>query len=223
VAARFLLLMVVIAFFGSLVHRIPFGPNNDAFRATMWTAPLVALGLAVTLERVRTAIRSRGRTSRLVFDAFLFVAAALLLLAPIGVRRPYPSAGGAATADVMSHLRPDDVLLIARPTIFSFAYYANTPVRIQPNANLVQGFLPRFKDQRLVPVDFLTSAQRSKVDAAVRTATRVFVLDSNNVRDGLRTYREALDQQISQNGFVRVNTRKVRGTSITIWARPPAG
>jgi hypothetical protein len=149
----------------------------------------------------------------------VFVCAAVLLTTPIGVRRPYPSGAQAATARVLPTLGPKDVVLISRPAMFSVAFYANTPVRLQEAHDQIQGMLPHFADRRIVPVNFLGKAQLATIDSALARADRVFLIDSNNDRAGYRTYRAQLNDELTKQGFKRAGVSPAKGASIAVWHR----
>ena len=219
IAARFLIALVLLSFLGAIAQRVPFGPDVAAIRAALWMVPIIAFGLAVVLQRLRRICVARGRLARIAFDVVLFAGAVLLLFTPIGVRRPYPNAAHAATQQVLASIGPDDVVLITRPAMFSFALDTDTPVRIQADPDLIQGFIPRFKDKRFVPVDFLSTEQRRAIDRAVRSADRVLVVDSNNDPAGYAKYRRDIASQLEQQGFEREKVTTVNRASIAVYRR----
>jgi hypothetical protein len=225
VAARFMLAMIVLAFGGAIIGRVPFGPGSAAFRASLWLAPVVAFGLAAVLEGLRRALASRGPVARRVFDVAALALAIVLVVSAVGVSRPYPNGARAATKQVMATIGPDDAVLITRPGMYSFALYADTPVRMRPMANKIQGFLPAFDDPRLHPVDFLDQLQRRELDVALRSVDRVFVVDSNNDRTGLKDYRFSLAVDLVMHGFEQESTTLVERASVAVWVRStdPAG
>jgi hypothetical protein len=219
IAARFMLIMIVIAIGGALAGRIPFGPEQGAFRAVLWMTPVVAFGLAAVLERARRAIAERGERARIGFDVAAFALAVVLLLSAVGVRRSYPPASLAATRQVMASIGPDDAVLITRPTIYSFALNADTPVRLHATPELLQGIAPVFRDPRLHPVDFLTAAQRRKIAEALTPVDRVYVVHSRNDPNGYKKYLLQLALEIRQQGFEQTRSSNVKGSTITVWDR----
>ncbi len=103
--------------------------------------------------------------------------------------------------------------------MYSFALDADTPVRIQADPDLIQGFIPRFKDKRFVPVDFLSTEQRRAIDRAVKSADRVLVVDSNNDPAGYAKYRRGIASQLEQQGFEREKVTFVNRASIAVYRR----
>ena len=86
----------------------------------------------------------------------------------------------------MAEIGPHDVVLITRPTMYTFALDAGTPVRLRPTPDLVVGFAPRFKDKRLHPIDFLTKPTRDEVTRTVIPADRVFIVHSRADQSGYK-------------------------------------
>src|SRR5262249_61996484 len=112
-----------------------------------------------------------------------------------------------------------DVVLITRPAMYSVAFYADTPVRVQEAPGLIQGMLPRFADRRIVPVNSLSKAQLVTVDHALASADRVFVIDSNNDPTGYRTYRAQLNDELTKQGFKRGQVSRAQRATIAVWHR----
>ena len=89
--ARYLGLMLVLAFVGALAGKFPFGPTYDNFlssgsRYNLWTLPAMAVGLAALLQRARDLVRGHEILAR-VFDA------AVVAIADRGPRRGLPLPG----------------------------------------------------------------------------------------------------------------------------------
>ena len=64
VVARYLLLLLGVAFVGGLTGKVPFGPTQENLvapggRASMWLIPVLAVGLAAVLQRVHDSIPRR--------------------------------------------------------------------------------------------------------------------------------------------------------------------
>jgi hypothetical protein len=158
VAARYLLLVVVLAAGGSLVNRFPFGPSNGtrvealfsaAGRYTLWMVPALALGLAALAHRAhRWAARRDG--VRLALDAGVVLAAIAIIVA--GYERapqaPFPGSES-ATRFVDASLGPDDVAIVTSTSTFSFAISTTTPVGVQATPDHQVGFAPVYKDPRI--------------------------------------------------------------------------
>jgi hypothetical protein len=213
IAARLMIVLVAIAFVGSLMHKVPFGPTKDAVRVTLWLMPVVAFGLAVVLQRARQASARRSRRLRIGFDALAFSCAVLLLLTPIGVRRPYPPGWLAGTRTLMETIGPHDVVLIQWTTAFSFAFNADLPAQVQAMAG--PGFAPRFLDNRLQV--FEIGVQQEEVARLVNGADRVFVFEHNPDPTRYRPNRVELVQELKALGFVRESAALVNRASIAVY------
>jgi hypothetical protein len=215
-------LILVITVLGAFAHRIPLGPDRAGYRASIWLTPVVAFGLAVVLERVGRIATRRVR-GRAVFDGLLFALACLLLLTPLGVARTYENGARAATREAMAGAGPNDAVLVTRPTIFSFALYADTRVKLQPDAQLTQGFMPEFADRRVHPIDWLSPEQRQVLRDAVAKVDRVYVVDSQVDPRAYRSYRIDLALSLRANGFEPAGRRDLNGSTINVWRRVSPG
>ncbi len=172
VVGRFFVLMVGLAVVGSMATKFPFGPSSGAFRLTIWLTPIVAFGLAAVLQRVYRAAAARSPGTRIAFNVVVFACSGLLLASAIGARRAYPPGAALATRRVMAEAGPGDVVFITRGTMYTFALEAGTPVGVRPTPSLEVGFMPRFADKRLHPLDLLTSSTRSEITSALGKTER---------------------------------------------------
>jgi hypothetical protein len=219
VVGRFFVLLLGFAVLGSIASKFPFGPSSGAFRLTIWLSPIVAFGLAAVLQRGYRAAAERGRTTRFVFDAVAFGCAALLLVSALGARRPYPAGAALATRRVMAEAGPRDVLFITRGTIYTFALEANTPVGVRATPDLEVGFMPRFADRRLHPLDLLTSSTQVEIAFALAKKERAYVVDSLVDQDGYRKYRADLANMIGAAGFTLEKQSRVGTATVSVWVR----
>jgi hypothetical protein len=219
IAAQFMIALVLLAFLGALAKRVPFGPDADAFRVTLWLVPVVAFGLAVVLQRARRALAERETRLKIGFDVAAFSCAVLLLFTPIGVHRPYPPGWLAGTRLLLRQIGPHDVVLISRTQEFSVAFNADLPVRIQPSADTIEGFDPVFRDKRLHTVGFVTEQERAAVDRYVKSTDRVIVFEHNPDPNVYRPYRIELVKELRKQGFVRQSVKLVNQSSIVIYRR----
>ena len=218
IAARFMIVLVLLAFVGALAKRVPFGPNSETFRVTLWLVPIVAFGLAVVLQRVREPSPNAGPEQCSASTSSRSSCAGLLLLTPIGVRRPYPPGWQAATHRVMATIGPQDVVLVARTTMYSFAFNADLPIRIQPRPETVQGFDPLFRDKRLHTVGPLTASVRQDIDRVVKPVDRVVVFEPN-AANTYQPYRIELPKELKRQGFVRESVEVINHASIVVYRR----
>jgi len=228
VLGRFLVLMVLLAMVGSLAERVPFGSLKPTARVTLWLAPVVAFGLAAVLQRVYRAAAARGKRPRLAFDVAAFGLSALVLVSAIGVSRFYPPGATLATHRVMSQVGPQDVVIITRPTVYTFALDAGTPVRVRPTPDLTVGFMPKFADKRLHPIDFLTPAARNEIVSALKNTNRVYVVDSLADRaHWYKNYRKSIADLIGAQGFTLRRRPTIGRALVSVWQRagtqPAAG
>jgi hypothetical protein len=220
---RFLVLMVLLAMFGALAKRVPFGPTSSTARVTLWLAPIVAFGLATTLQRVYRAAAARGDAARLVFDVIAFGLSAVLLISAVGAHREYPHAGALAAKQAMAKAGPRDVVIVTRPEMFTFALEAGVPVRLRPTPDRIVGFTPHFKDPRIHAIDILSSGAKKEIVSALKNTNRAFVVDSTVDVQGYKQYRATLASLIAAQGFKPQLAKTRVGTGrVTVWVRNKA-
>lgn len=223
IRARFLLLSAMIAIAGSVVHLVPFGPyatGTGAGRVTLWLIPALAVGLATTLDLLRRALADR-RPLRIGLDA---VALGLVVVVLVGAGdngAPYP-AGGArdATRYVMHRLEERDVVWITRPTSFSFALAASSPLQLEPTPERAIGFLPDFADPRFVPIPDYELDSRT-LDASLADADRVWIVHAEVKRGPgpLEDLRRDLAARLDAAGFELRRSAEVGSTAVDLWLR----
>jgi hypothetical protein len=220
---RFLVLLVLLAMLGSVAKRVPFGPTAADVRVTLWLAPVVAFGLATVLQRVYGAVVARGNASRLTFNVVAFAVSALLLASVIGVRRIYPSGGALAAKEAMAEVGPQDVILITRPEMYTFALESGAPVNLHPTPGLIIGIAPRFKDKRVHPIDILSATAKAEIVAVLKKTNRALVVDSDAGRTAYKQYRSDLASLIASQGFKQQLRPTKFGTGrVTVWLRRDA-
>jgi hypothetical protein len=219
VVGRFFVLMVGLTVVGSTATKFPFGPSSGAFRVTIWLTPIVAFGLAAVLQRVYGAAAVRSPGSRIAFNVVAFACSGLLLASAIGTHRGYPPGAALATRRVMSEAGPGDVVFITRGTMYTFALEAGTPVHVQRNSSLEVGFMPRFADKRLHPLDFLTTSTRTEITSALGETERAYVVDSLVDPTGYQKYRTNLDNLIGASGFTLEKRSTVGTANVSVWVR----
>ena len=219
VVGRFFVLMVGLAVVGSTATKFPFGPSSGAFRVTIWLTPIVAFGLAAVLQRVYRAAAVRSPGSRIAFNVVVFACSGLLLASAIGAHRGYPAGAALATRHVMAEAGPGDVVFITRGTIYTFALEAGTPVQVRLNAGLEVGFMPRFADKRLHPLDFLTRSTRIEIAFALARTERAYVVDSLVDQKGYQQYRTDLADLIGASGFTLEKQSTVGTANVSVWVR----
>jgi hypothetical protein len=216
VPARFFAVLVLVAAGASLVGLIPFGPPRNIGRVTLWMIPGIALGLAAVLELLRGHLASR-RALQTGFDAMACAGAVLVLVSAFGVERPYPAGARSAIGEVVERVGKDDAIVITRPTSYSFALYADTPVALRPTPERSIGFLPDFSDDRIHVHDFTTTPE--EFDSFVAGADHVYVVHA--IIWGYRDYLFALSVDLALRGFQRVSTTTIRTGQVDVWRPAP--
>ena len=163
VAARYLALILFVAFVGGVVGRFPFGPTTSptdlgsAFsrgeRATLWLIPVIAVGLAATLQYLRGLVARRS-WPRLGFDVVVYALAAIVLATALKDATPYPPFPGSksATTFVESELGRHDAVIISRSSVWPYAVESKLEVSMQGRPDATNAFIPKFDDPRLHPV-----------------------------------------------------------------------
>jgi hypothetical protein len=216
IPARFLALMFVIALIGGMSHQIPFGPPIQLGRVSLWLIPAMALGIATVLELARRLIAGR-QAFRMGFDAIAVITSVLILLSATGAKYRYPAGARGATREVMAQLGAHDAVLVTRPTTYSFALYAHTPVSLQQTPNRAIGFLPVFTDARIHSHDFLTT--QKEFDGFVATADRVFVVHADVDPAGYGKYLFNIAIALTLRGFHRETETQVNTSHFDVWLR----
>jgi hypothetical protein len=82
------------------------------------------------------------------------------------------------------------------------------------------GFLPRFADTRLHPLDLLTdNSTLSEITSALDNTERAYVVDSRIGRTGYQQYRSQLAYMIRASGFTLENRSEVGTATVSVWVR----
>jgi hypothetical protein len=177
VVARYLLLLVAVAFVGGLLGRIPFGPSLrnpqvTGGRASLWLVPVMAVGLAAALQRIRSSLDVSG--FRLAMDVVAGAGAAIVLgFALEATPLPYPLPGAQPAVNFAeSNLGPSDSLLVVGPA-YSLAAESHFAPLFEGDPSGFPGFFPVFKDPR-IHTD-LYGVDPEQVAADVAHAKRVLV------------------------------------------------
>jgi hypothetical protein len=153
--ARFLLLLLAIAFVGSLLRQMPFGPavGNPVFpgtRATLWLLPSLALGLAFALELAHRVLSRTLPSAVLPLSiGFLFIAGVVLARNVDDAPR-YLDTGARSAQRWVEERRNDQDLVVALPTAtWSYAAEPGVDVRIRSAPDTLTGFSPQLSDPRV--------------------------------------------------------------------------
>jgi hypothetical protein len=216
VPARFLGLTVVVAAAGSVLGRVPFGPPRGLGRVSLWLVPVMAVGLASTLQAVRRRIAAQAALRR-AFDTILGVASAVVLISALGTDHPYPAGARSAIRNVMEMAEPGDAIVITRPTTYSFALYGDTPVDVKSTPERQIGFLPDFSDTGLLPHDFTTTP--AELEDFIGGADRVHVVHADIGTQAYDQYFLGLAMSLKSLGFVVSESRTVATGLVYTWQR----
>jgi len=227
IAARFMIVMVLIAVIGSVAQQVPFGPRRPVARVILWMIPIVAFGIAVVLDRARREIASRGWSWKFAFDTSAFVVAALLLLTGRATQPPYPNGGAAAASRLaMERLGPRDAMLMTPLAMYSFALDSGASGRVQPAPDRDQGFLPEFDDHRIHVFATLPKSELARLDQAVASADRVLVVDlvlrstiNSTFAGPVVQYRTTMSKELQRQGFEIESTAELNTAAVTVWHR----
>lgn len=227
VVTRFLLGLVVVAFVGSLAHRIPFGPPARPSaagwgRVTLWLVPSVALGLAVAIETLRRSLADRwaaGRgLARRGVDVVALAGAAMIVVSAIGASPPYPPWGSqAASRAVAPVLGPRDVVWVSHYTTYSFALDAGSSVDLVPTPDRSIGFLPEFTDPQIIATDLTTTGEElaASMEGADRVLQVYVDIPAGGAADNL--FDQAV--QLKLTGFDLTSSEELGGSVIKTWER----
>ena len=91
---------------------------------------------------------------------------------------------------------------------------------VRPTPDLEVGFMPRFADKRLHPLDLLTTSTRSEITSALGKTERAYVVDSLVDPSGYRKYRTDLADLIGASGFTLGEDAPTVGTAtVSVWVR----
>jgi hypothetical protein len=242
VAARYLVIVLVIAIVGGVLDRFPFGPargggtiGNTFFpatfsrgeRASLWLIPLVAVGLAVTLQAVRRLGADR-RWLRVSFDSLAYLIAAIVLIIAVGHDAPPYAVPGSESAVrfVQSELGKDDALLVVQGGHYQLALESDFDASIQERPHESIGFVPTFADPRVHVVEFefhrpVSPHVSRHTREAIAGADRVFVYSGSHVftTEFVATQEPVLRSQ----GFRKRATIAFGAEIVWIWEKSPDG
>jgi hypothetical protein len=223
VLGRFLALVLLLAVFGSVAHRVPFGAraSGDGGRVALWLTPVVAVGVAAVLERARSVLANRP-AGRFAFDAVAVAAVAGVFVSALGGSYAYPNEGArAASRAVMAELAPRDAVWITRSAFYPFALQSGATVHLRATPDRIVGLLPAFADPRLHLVDFETTT--SELVDSLTGVNRVFVLNAGGAGSPrYADYLAKLALTLSRQGFVHARTEALGRAHVDTWRRRAA-
>jgi hypothetical protein len=182
VRARFLLLVALVALVGGVLNKIPFGPKTGppamGGRVTLWLVPVMAIGLAATLQLTQRLVASSSGL-RIGFNVIAYALATVVVITALARdTSPYPFPGSkSATRFIESELGKHDAVFVVPGGRYSFALETKLKLtlRAQPERNV--GFAPRPEDRRLIFFDsrYNQSVVVGQIRAGATGADRVFI------------------------------------------------
>jgi hypothetical protein len=226
VAARYLLLILLVAFVGGVAGRFPFGPKSPddlstlftrGERATLWLLPVIAVGLATALQLLR-GLTVKGSRFRLGFDVVVYGVAVTVVATALRDAPPYPFPGSkSATAFVESEIHHNDAVLLSPISVFSYAVESKSAVSIVGRPETVNSFIPSFADPRLHPTGPISDSPGTpdQIRSWVDGADRVFFYDTFP-GFGQRKV-DAIENTLRAVGFQKVRLKKFGAAQVVIW------
>jgi hypothetical protein len=226
IRARYLVVLIVVTFIGSLFGDLPFGPKeanplSDGGRVSLWLVPVIAFGLAVILHALRRVLAGR-RPLAIAFDLVSYAGAIAILvsaLAATTLRYPFPGAHSAA-AFVESQLGPRDRVLIPTDANWSFAAETNYDSEIDPTPSDMIGFQPKYPDGRLHYVDSLVDPPN--ISGLVNGAGRVMVYyPEHPFNSEERRMRAELATTLGGLGLQQQRAATFEDAEVDVWGHGP--
>jgi hypothetical protein len=223
VAARYLLLLVVVAASGSLADRFPFGPSNErplsaGGRHALWMVPALAVGLAAVAHRARR-LAGRSGPARRRLDAVVVAAAMVIVVAGYEPAPEAPFPGSASAARFIdASIGPDDMAIVTNTSTFAYAISTSTPVGVEATPDHQVGFTPAYLDRRIRNIGgwAATPGSPAEIRSWTADADRVFVMWSGPVG---ASSREQAGDALVDSGFILVGTRTFDWNSVDVYAR----
>jgi hypothetical protein len=224
VPARYLALILVVAFVGGVVDRFPFGPTSPpgellsrGERSTIWLIPVMAVGLAAVLQWLR-GLAAKNSRLRLGFDVVVYALAATVVATTLHDATPYPFPGSkSATKFIESDLGRNDVVLITHWSVFPYAVESKFGVSMLGRPEGLSGFIPKFADPRIHAVGYFTDSvvTPEQVRSWVDGADRVFV---HTAIPRLGTGGVNKDTLLA-DGFKKAQVMSFDPAQVVIWTR----
>jgi hypothetical protein len=238
VRARYLLMILLVAIVGGVLDRFPFGPAQGGItlgntflpatfsrgeRASLWLIPLLAVGLAVTLQALRKLGADR-RWRRVGFDSLAYLIAAIVLIIAVGHDAPPYAIPGSESAVrfVQSELGKDDAVLVMQGGHYQFALESDFDASILARPQESIGFVPVFSDPRVHVVEFpFDRAVPARVSQRTRNAVsevdRVIVYSGSHIYSFQFVLTQ--DHVLRSEGFRKRATFDFGAEKVWIWEK----
>jgi len=158
IPARFLLVLLAVAFVGGLTHQIPFGPARggtpDVYpggRASLWLVPSLIVGVAFALDWVARQIHRAPPVASTLLALLLGLATVWAVGANVADRAAYPSVGASSAHEfVEQHVDvPGAKLIVLSNAVWSYGTEPNVAARIDADSSLINGFRLSLTDSRI--------------------------------------------------------------------------
>ena len=220
IVARYLLLLLAVAFVGGVLGKVPFGPAvtnpiSTGARGSLWLVPVMAVGLAAVLQRLRNSIRMSGFP--IVLGTIACLGAAVTLgFALEATPLPYPWPGAKPAASFAeSHLGRNDALLVPFWQ-YSFVAESNFSPLFEADPTGLLGFTVAFKDPHVHVIGYNSAGDTEQVAGDVAHAKHVLVyLSQLPFLHGAET---TLDHTLVTLGF-QSKVFDFKDASVQIWKR----
>jgi hypothetical protein len=234
VGARYLLIIFLIVILGGLLDKFPFGPARGVDRlgpatfsrgerASLWLIPLVAVGLAVSVQTLRT-FAAEWRPLRVGFDTVVYLFAATVLIAAVSHDAPpYALLGSqSAVKFVESELGKDDALLVLNGGHYQLALESDLDVSLRARPKESVGFVPEFADPQVHVVEFafdrpISPSDLQRTRKTIRGVDRVIVYSGSAIFTV--QYLFAQEAVLRNAGFRKQATVNFGGEQVWIWRR----
>jgi hypothetical protein len=199
-------------------------------RLSIWLMPVFTVGLALSLQRARSALLHTS--VRPVFDGAAIVVSIALVATAMRGPPKYPFSGArSAAVYIESLLGPNDAVLVRG--VYQYAAVSRLDVAVEPTPEDKIAFRPSFRDRRIHYVAFNRISKKvllkgagkrlSRVDvvSAVAEARRVFLYRPGRVVSGAGDRALAA---ILQSAGYRLGRERRFGTSrVLVWERTAGG
>jgi len=223
--SSFFLAIVVFAIVGASVGKFPFGPSGGSFfsrgeRATLWLVPIMAFGVALALEWLRS--RFAGRTIlRAGFDLVVGVLAVVIVVHALGKpTTAYPLPGmESAMQFIESEATDDDAIILTPVTVFPASVEASSGIVLEPRPEEGVPYVPDFDNDRVLPLSVPVdpASLPASITQVADGAERVFVV--NALPGFTRIIERSINQRLRAEGFEPSESETFETPVVTIWSR----
>jgi hypothetical protein len=227
VPARYLALVLFVAFIGGVIDRFPFGTTSPASfasiftrgeRSTIWLIPVMAVGLAAALQYLR-GLAAKNSRLRIGFDVVVYALAVTVVVTALHDATQYPFPGSKSAAKFLdSELGQHDAVLITHISVFPYAVESKFGVSMLSRPEGDSSFIPKFGDSRLHEMaPFADSVGTpEQIRSWVNGADRVFVYVA--MRGLSVSQLQVIEATLTSDGFRQVRVRKFSlAAQVVIW------